>query len=842
MFTRPRRLAPDKLLAAKKVFQEMIDLGTCRPSKSSWANALHMVTKRNGEYRPCGDYRQLNKITVPDRYPLPNIQDCTSFLDGKTVFSKIDLTKAYQQIPVLAQDVAKTAITTPFGLFEFPFMPFGLKNAAQTFQRFVNEVLSGLDCCFSYIDDILVASTNETQHYIDLQQVLDRLAKYGLKINLEKCDFLQSSISFLGHNITASGASPLPHKVQALIDFPRPTTVKQMRQYLGMLNFYRRFIPRTAHTQAPLNSVCSGKDKQEIKWTSEMTRAFEQSKKEIANATLLAHPRYNAPLSISTDASDHALGGVVHQLVNHHLQPLGFYSRKLTPTERRYSAYDRELLALFSTIKHFSYLLEGRKFAAYTDHKPLVYAFLQNADKASPRQSRQLSYISQFTTDIRHIKGEENSIADMMSRVETIDERFPAYSDMARLQETDEELKKLLSSTTTSLQLEQTTLDNGDKSLYCDVSTGSPRPYVPVALREVLCRHFHGFSHPGGRATTNLIAKRFIWPSMNKYIKNFVRNCLSCQKSKINKHEKSPLQPFLPPDERFAVVHIDIVGPLPSSRGYRYLLTCIDRFTRWTEAIPLSEITAEAVAQAFWENWICRFGTPRKMVTDQGRNFESNLFRSLCRLMGIDVGHTTAYHPQSNGIIERWHRTLKTSLMCRLQSVRENWVQELPGVLLGLRSAMKDDLQASPAEFVYGTQLRLPGEFFQTSNNNVDTHLYLQDLKSKMRQVIPKETSWHSSNKYFQHPDLDKSSHVFLRDDTVRPPLTQPYKGPYPVVTRSPKTFKILVDGSERIVSRDRLKPAHFSPPCSSDPSQQPQLRRPKKTVTFAPVVKIFPV
>jgi RNase H-like domain found in reverse transcriptase/Reverse transcriptase (RNA-dependent DNA polymerase) len=339
----------------------------------------------------------------------PNIGDLTARLAGCNIFSKLDLRKGYHQVPVREQDVGKTAVVTPFGTFEYLRMPFGLRNAGQTFQRLMDSVLAGLPYCFVYMDDMLVASTSPEQHVAHLREVLSRLQQQGLVLNIEKCSFGQKQLDYLGHHISESGIRPMAARVEAITKFPRP--------FLGMANFYRRFIPAAAQVLKPLTDAVKGGQASSVDWTPEMAAAFQLVKDRLCGTVELAHPEADAEIFLSVDASGTHVGAVLQQRARGTVaRPLAFFSSKLEPAQTRYSAFDRELLAVYLAIWHFRWLLEGRTFYVLTDHKPLTFALHRVTDAWSARQQRQLAYIAEYTSDLRHVPGSSNVVADALLR------------------------------------------------------------------------------------------------------------------------------------------------------------------------------------------------------------------------------------------------------------------------------------------------------------------------------------------------------------------------------------------------------------------------------------------
>ena len=517
------RLAPDKVKAAKAEIEREVKLGRMVRSCSSYASPFFPVKKADGSWRFVADYTKLNRVTVKDNYIPPRIEDLLARIPHGCVFSKLDLEKAFFQIPIREEDQTKTAVITPFGLYEYTVMPMGLKNASQTLQRYVDSILADLPNTIAYCDDILLFTTAEN-HAEALDKLLQTLHQAGLVVNRKKSEFLLESVKFLGHDLTRHGYKPSEDKIQGLRNYSQPQSVKQVRRFLGLINFYRKFIPNASELQTPLTALTH--KNVEFVWTDSCQYAFNQLINEASNATLLQYPAEEDKYTLTTDASGNAVGAALSSQRG----PIGFFSKQLSECEKNYSVYDKELTAVFKAVTHFEWLLFGRSFVLKVDHKPLLFMF--NKTATTEKRRRQIEYLSTFDMKIEYLPGKDNVAADALSRDKLIDSiclnqcfgNLPSAT-ILKEQKSDCSIKPPTSS--------------NPNEAWRDTKG---RILVPSKYRSEIITAVHSIAHAGINSTLKQIKTSYVWPNMNNDVIKYVRNCLHCQSSKITRHVKPPFQ------------------------------------------------------------------------------------------------------------------------------------------------------------------------------------------------------------------------------------------------------------------------------------------------------------
>ena len=561
-----------------------------------------------------------------------------------------------------------------------------------------------------------------------------------------------------------------------------------------------------------------------MKWNSEADEAFVKSKSMLSEKTLVEFLDPKAELSIVSDASDVSISGVLQQKQpeSDTWKPVSFFSRKLNATQKKYSIFSRELMAIFQSIKYFRHLVEGREFHVITDHKPLLTALQKKSARDIPRESRWLEYIAMHTTDVRFLKGVDNVVADSLSRhlenANHEDEEMnqiwlnnvvilnnDTNEDLKTAQKYDIELERLLAG---DLKMDPILVLEND--LYVVKGNNRIRPYIPGPLRKKIFNSFHNLAHPGVAASIRNLAARYFWPGMRRDIKNWVQTCIQCQKAKVTRHNKTPVGQMPPSSGKFRDVHIDIVGPLSTNQGYSYLLTIIDRYSRWLEVVPLRDIKSETIVDAFLLHWVARYGVPETLISDRGAQFESSLWKIMTRKLGIYKIHTPAYTPSMNGLIERQHRIIKDALRAHAITDNHSWLQKLPFILLNIRSSLREDVKKSSAQIVFGTDLALPGDLLMPYGQREEVNIF--DYAEKLKSFMQHNTGINSRtypDKHYLDPKLRSCSHVFIRNDRKRG-LEPNYLGPYKVIRRLHKVFVVELPRGNDTVSIDRLKVAYL--------------------------------
>lgn len=687
--------------AMNKYVQESLAAGIIRPSSSPAGAGFFFVGKKDGSLRPCIDYRGLNDITIKNRYPLPLMSSAFELLQEATVFTKLDLRNAYHLVRIREGDEWKTAFNTTSGHYEYLVLPFGLTNAPAVFQCLVNDVLRDMinKFVFVYLDDILIFSRSLTEHTSHVRKVLQRLLENQLFVKAEKCEFHRNSVSFLGYVVSAGTVEMDQQKIKAVVEWPAPSTRRDLQRFLGFANFYRRFIRNYSTLAAPLTALTSSSVK--FSWSTKAEEAFLNLKQRFTSAPILIQPDPDLQFIVEVDASEVGVGAVLSQrsAKDNKVHPCAFFSHRLTPSERNYDVGNRELLAVKLALEEWRHWLEGAAvpFLVWTDHKNLEY--IRSAKRVSPRQARWSMFFSRFNFTLSYRPGHKNLKPDALSR---------QFSSCDEKKEPDPILPAYCFVQAAHFEIE---------SVVAAAQAGEAGPsqcptnrlFVPSSVRPQVLQWGHSSKlscHPGSKRTQAFISRRFWWPTMREDVRDFVSACPTCAQNKTSTQPPAGLlQPLSVPRRPWSHISLDFVTGLPPSDGNTTILTVVDRFSKSVHFIPLPSLPSSSeTANIMVQHVFKLHGLPQEVVSDRGPQFTSSFWKAFCKLLGASVCLSSGFHPQTNGQTERANQQLETVLRCVASQNPTSWSQQLPWAEYAINSHISSSTGRSPFECSLGYQ------------------------------------------------------------------------------------------------------------------------------------------
>jgi transposase InsO family protein len=904
---RMRRQPPAYQEIIKNHVETLQKQGIITPAQSPWAANIVLVKKKDNSYRCCIDYRGLNDVTRKDAYALPHTDVCLDALGGSAWFSTLDMKASYHQIEMESDDADKTAFICREGMFKYLTMPFGLCNAGATFQRLIDMVLSGLtyEICLAYVDDIIIYSKTVDEHRERLRIVFQRLRDAGLKLKPSKCFLLQKSVGFLGHIVSEEGIEANPDKICAIVQWPIPLCVRDVRAWLGLTGYYRRFVKDYAQIVQPLTELLS--PSKPFIWSQEAQTSFESLKNALTSPPILVMPTIGDTFTLDTDASDKSIGAVLSQNQNGIERVIAFASKTLSKSERNYSVTRRELLAIIYYLKYFRHYLVNVRFRVRTDHSALLW--LRRTPEPTGQQARWIEIMENYNFFVEHRPGRAHGNADAMSRIpaeSTSDvdrsgeesEHLPEreiygklsdscppqtlrvgqvrevteskettrkremndsfYRDIEVEQKKDPDLRVLLdvmgegrnkppwdailpwSSVSKSLWSQWDRLKTINGVLYrqfvcCKTQTTRNQVVIPRSMCEQVVRLIHegvGVSHLGRTKTEGAVGQRAYWVGWTSDVRRILKTCETCVRYKRGVAvQRTPLKPIIC-GEAWEVVSVDITGPHPTSHdGFVWILTLQDHFSKWVEAYPLRRHTAPIVARTLFDKVFTRFGCPLQILSDQGPEFESALFKELCRLMQVDKIRTSPYHPSGNGMLERYHRCLNSLLAKVVSANQKDWSDHLQTVVAAYRATVHEAIKMTPNRAFLGREVRLPIDLVlgTTPDGYKDENILsevVEGIAQRMRSdgvFVREQLGRAASTMKTRYDARIKSAFTFNVGDRVwyfyprryvklSPKWQNMYVGPY-IITQILDPCNIAIQKNLRspiiVVHRDKLRPCY---------------------------------
>jgi RNase H-like domain found in reverse transcriptase/Reverse transcriptase (RNA-dependent DNA polymerase)/Integrase zinc binding domain/Chromo (CHRromatin Organisation MOdifier) domain/Retroviral aspartyl protease len=731
----PPRLSPPELAELKKQLIELLSNGKIRYSVSPWGAGTLLVAKKDTkDKRLCIDFRPVNEVTVKNKASLPNIEELFDQVLGAKYFSKLDLRSGYHQIRIHPDDIPKTAFNTRYGHFEFLVLPFGLCNAPATFMRLMLEVFR--DCLDQFViiflDDILVYSKTAEEHAKHLKIVLSILRKNQLYAKLSKCAFFQQKVKFLGHVISSEGISVDEDKIAAILRWPIPTNVSEVRSFLGLAGYYRKFVPGFSKVALPLTLLLHSENKFEMK--QPQLQAFRALKHLLSHTPVLTIADVNRPFVISTDASGYAIGAVLSQDKGQGLQPVAYMSQKLSPTASTWHVHQKELFAVIQAVKQWRHYLLGTSepVVIETDHRSLEY--IQTQPHIPPMQVRWIEYLQQYNFVMRYKEGKSNVVADSLSRrsdhlepapsrpVDRIDTIVSTQSTPLRPTPLQHEIDQLKTSYITDEFTRQRIL-HPDQYPGFSVQHGllydpQGRLIIPDdrALKTRILYELHDSDlagHCGITKTEELVMRQFWWRGLRDDVTAYVNDCVVCQRSKdSNTAPAGKLNPIPIPAGRWETVTMDFVGALPlTTNGHDGIVVVVDKLTKMAHLIPSTQLVnsdAVGTARLFFDGVVRLHGIPLCIISDRDSRFRSRFWTALWRLTGTRLRPSTAYHPQTDGQTEILIKRLKRYLVAYTQENKENWDEHLTAAEIAINNSVQTSTGYTPFFLNYGYHPHLP--------------------------------------------------------------------------------------------------------------------------------------